>query len=122
MLEFENYETWKARNVKRKAPENIVKKACMDWLEAHKIIHNRQQSGRLQIINPHTRKPYWVMLAEEGSGDIVGCTKSGRYFEIECKSEAGKQSSAQKGHQIRVESSGGIYILARSTDDLGVLL
>jgi hypothetical protein len=62
------------------------------------------------------------MLAEAGSGDIVGCTKTGRYFEVECKSDIGRQSKEQERHQAKVEASGGIYILARSTDDLHILL
>lgn len=107
---------------KNKSPENKVKMSCIHWLQTHRILHNRQQSGNLEVINPKTRKSYRVMLAEKGSGDIVGCTKSGRYFEIEVKSEQGKQSPEQKAHQAKVKASGGIYIIARSTDDLHGLL
>lgn len=123
MLEFEDLATWKARQKpKRKAPENAVKMACIYWLQVHRILHNRQQSGNLEVINPVTRKSYRIMLASKGSGDIVGCTKKGRYFELEIKSDSGRQSSEQKAHQHNVEASGGIYIIARSTDDLHGLL
>ena len=124
MLEFEPLNQWKARNKpKRKAPENKVKNACMDWLAAHGIIRNRQQCGRIKAVNPHTRKEYWIYLAEEGSGDIVGCTKKGRFFEVETKPpKGGVWEPEQQARKRKVEASGGIYILARSIDDLSPLL
>jgi hypothetical protein len=123
MLEHENYADWLKRNLpKRKNPENIIKNACRQWLTAHGIINNRQQSGRIKAIHPKTRKEYWVYLADEGSGDIVGCTKKGRFYEVETKAPNGNWSDEQRTRKKIIEASGGIYILAFSVDDLTPLL
>lgn len=108
---------------KNKSRENPVKAACREWLDAHKIIHNRQQSGMVQVVAPGTKKTYWMHLADEGSGDLVGLTRKGRYFEIETKApKGGVWAKKQQGRKRIIEASGGIYILAHSVDDLVSLL
>jgi len=54
-----------------------------------------------------------------GQADISGIlAPSGRRVEIECKTPRGRQSQAQKRWQEMIERHGGIYVLARSTDDV----
>lgn len=60
-----------------------------------------------------------------GQADITGIVKMmihgkpyGIRVEIEVKTDEGKQSPAQKAFQQRVEDLGGIYVLARSVDDV----
>jgi hypothetical protein len=61
---------------------------------------------------------YYVRFGRKGWGDIIACSPFGRYIEVECKREDGRQSPEQKQHQADVEQRGGVYILARSIDDL----
>jgi hypothetical protein len=52
-----------------------------------------------------------------GSADLICCYK-GRFLAIECKSMSGRQSHEQVCWQRAVESAGGLYILARSLQDV----
>ena len=53
-----------------------------------------------------------------GSADILGIQRSGKFIAIEVKAALGRQSPGQKAWQRRIETLGGIYILARSVDDV----
>jgi hypothetical protein len=54
-----------------------------------------------------------------GQADISGIlAPSGRRVEVEVKTATGRQSPDQKRWQTMIEAHGGIYILARSTDDV----
>lgn len=43
---------------------------------------------------------------------------NGRFVGVEVKTKTGRQSEAQKNWQRNCERAGGIYILARSVDDV----
>jgi len=54
-----------------------------------------------------------------GSADILGIIKhNGTLLAIEVKTDTGRQTEQQKAFQNMIESHGGIYILARSVDDV----
>lgn len=55
----------------------------------------------------------FVQFGDKGSPDILGC-HMGRFFGVECKTLKGKQSPDQVEWQERIESVGGVYVLARS--------
>jgi hypothetical protein len=57
-------------------------------------------------------------IGEPGLPDIVGMLPGGRFLGIEVKTKTGKQSDDQKAFQARCEKEGGLYILARSLDDV----
>ena len=57
-----------------------------------------------------------------GSADILGILKGGRFLAIEVKAEKGSQSEQQVAFQWMVERFGGLYILARSVDDVELAL
>ncbi len=59
-------------------------------------------------------------IDERGVADILGCYR-GKFFAIEVKSPKGRQTDYQKSFQARVIKSGGLYIVARSVSDLGVI-
>jgi len=59
-----------------------------------------------------------VFHGDHGIPDICGMTKSGRFLGIEVKTKIGRQSEHQKLFEKRCLANGGIYILARSVDDL----
>ena len=54
-----------------------------------------------------------------GQADISGIiSPHGRRLEIEVKTPTGRQSKPQRAFQATIESLGGLYILARSLDDV----
>lgn len=59
----------------------------------------------------------WIEFGCPGSGDIMGCYR-GRAVAIECKASRGRQRKTQQDFQIAWEAAGGLYILAKSLDDV----
>jgi hypothetical protein len=59
-----------------------------------------------------------VSFGVPGQADLSGIVCDGRRLEIEIKSQTGKQSKEQKSYQSMIERFGGIYILARSVEDV----
>lgn len=58
-----------------------------------------------------------------GAADISGLMlPHGRRLEIECKSDTGKQRLAQQRYEAMITTMGGLYILARSVDDVTTVL
>lgn len=69
-----------------------------------------------------SRGIYWTnvvpaMSVARGVPDIIACYQ-GIFLGIEGKTYCGTQSPAQKVQQSRIEASGGVYIIARSLDDV----
>lgn len=75
------------------------------------IIIWRQNTGKFK-----TDDGRWIMCGVLGCPDIIGCYR-GRFIGIEVKTKVGRQSDQQKRFQAAMERSGGIYILARSSED-----
>lgn len=61
---------------------------------------------------------YPVRFGEKGQGDISGIFKGGVRVEIECKSSTGRQSEDQRNFQAMIERYGGVYVVARSIEDV----
>jgi len=53
-----------------------------------------------------------------GQADLTGILPDGRRLEIEVKSSTGRQTPEQLAFQNMIEKFHGIYILARSTNDV----
>lgn len=71
------------------------------------VLVARDQSGRV------------VKAGIKGQADISGIlAPSGRRIEIECKTQTGRQTDEQRAWQWMIERMGGLYVLARSTDDV----
>ena len=65
------------------------------------------------------KKTYTIRVGRPGQADIIGIlSPEGTFLAIETKSATGPQRSKQKTYQNVVEKFGGIYILARSVDDV----
>lgn len=65
----------------------------------------------------------FVRFGLEGSADFLGILgPRGLFFAIECKSSSGRQTEQQKAFQAMVERFGGLYILARSVEDIETAL
>ena len=59
-----------------------------------------------------------IRAGVKGQADISGILMGGRRIEIEVKSKTGQQRPEQKKWQAMIERFGGVYVLARSTDDV----
>lgn len=63
----------------------------------------------------HNRK---ISFGLKGSADIIGITNHGKFLAIEVKTGQAEQTSHQKNFQKMIIKFGGIYILARSVQDV----
>jgi hypothetical protein len=78
------------------------------------------QARRLGVLPDHLPV---TRYGTPGQPDIMGLIgPEGKFLGIECKSDKGKQTEEQKTWQNMIESLGGIYILARSIDDVSSVL
>jgi hypothetical protein len=59
-----------------------------------------------------------IRSAPDGTPDLLGVMAPGQAFGIEVKAAKGAQREAQKNWQKAWEKRGGIYILARSIEDV----
>lgn len=94
-------------------PEAKVQKAVVTWLVQHGAIVAITDAGALAKMGMGI-----ACGIPAGWGDITGCLPCGRFLMVECKAPKGRQSEEQLRHQVRIEKMGGMYILARSIDDL----
>jgi hypothetical protein len=88
--------------------EAETQKLIMQYLKAAGIFAWRQNSGRRGGVS------YGLL----GSPDIIGMTKQGRFLGIEVKADKGVLSDSQKHFMEQCQASGGLYIVARSLDDV----
>lgn len=59
-----------------------------------------------------------IRSAPDGTPDLLGVMHPGRAFAIEVKTAKGQQREAQRNWQKAWEKRGGIYVLARSVEDV----
>lgn len=59
-----------------------------------------------------------IRFGIRGQADLTGIVADGRRLEIEVKSATGRQTAEQRNFQEMIERFHGIYILARSVDDV----
>ncbi len=59
-----------------------------------------------------------VRFGVVGQADLNGIVRGGRRIEVEVKSPAGRRTPEQVAWGRMVEAFGGIYVVARSTDDV----
>jgi len=89
----------------------------------HAILATFGADPRLRIWRANTgvafdAKGRAIRFGVPGAADISGILRGGRRLEIECKSDAGRQSPAQRAWQAMIESHGGLYILAHMVEDV----
>jgi len=74
----------------------------------------RQSTGL--ALSPDGKRP--ISFGLKGSADISGILADGRRIEIEVKTSNTKQSAAQVSFQRMIQKMGGVYVVARSVDDV----
>ena len=92
--------------------EKATQKAIIDYLGYKNVFFYRQNSGAMK-----TERGGFYRFGVTGAPDIIAVNK-GIYYGIEVKDIKGKQSDGQKDFQKNLEKAGGVYILARSLDDV----
>jgi hypothetical protein len=60
----------------------------------------------------------FIAAGVKGQADLTGILPDGRRLEIEVKRHDGKQSPEQQAYQRMIEKFNGVYILARSVEDV----
>jgi hypothetical protein len=83
--------------------------------QRHDIMMLRINVGKFRPLDGGARV---IQSAPEGTPDLLGVISPGRAFAIEVKTAKGKQRPAQIAWQNAWEKRGGIYIVARSVDDV----
>jgi hypothetical protein len=106
-------------------PEAKVSAAIDKYLSLIGAIVIRTNSGSWQ-----DEQGNYIYGAKAGTSDKTVCLplpapseyaqegRSAAFLALEVKSATGRQNEAQKRYQARVEAIGGLYILARSADDV----
>jgi hypothetical protein len=95
-------------------PEREVLRSCLEYLRLRGHFVLRVNGGGFR-----TEGGGYVRCTDTpGCADILGITREGEPLAAECKSGGGKQSPAQRRFQAEWEERGGLYVLARSSDDL----
>lgn len=97
-------------------PEAKVSAAVDRYLKKIKVINIRTNAGSWA-----DEQGNMIMGAKAGTSDKTCCI-AGVFVAIETKSATGTQSEAQQRYQARVESLGGLYILAKSSADVRAAL
>ena len=111
-----------ARAMTPPTPESSILRACLDILSVHRIWHMRMNTGAVKL------ERRFVRFSRPGTADILATVQIRLPLDsmritlavlwLECKSSIGRQSPAQRQFQLEVESSGHIYLLIRSPEDL----
>ena len=98
--------------------ESLVLAEILRWLakEHPNYLTWRNSTGAMHGVDTGT----FVRFGLVGSSDIICITPpNGRFVGIECKRRnGGVQTKEQKAFQRAVERVGGVYILARSVEDV----
>ena len=102
--------------MKLKTKEKDVLKGCMQYLKLNGYVFIRNNSGA--VISAYKGKNRMIRYGDKGSPDLIILGRHGEFIAVECKSDTGKLSPEQEDYRKRVLNSGGIYIVARSVDDL----
>lgn len=98
---------------KRYVPESAILNACYRWCYARKVFVWRNNTGAYR-----SEHGTYIRYGYPGSADLLGMTPSGRFLAIETKRQDGTLNDNQFRFQADVERNGGLYIVARSVDDL----
>lgn len=94
--------------------ESLVVSSCIKWLWNHGCFIWRNNTGGFR-----DKTGRMVKYGAVGSPDIIGMTPTGRFIGVECKSPTGGGlTEHQERFRERVIEHDGIYIVARSVNDL----
>ena len=98
---------------KRGKPERAVQKAVLRWLRANGCLVTVTDAGAAYRAGAFSGD-----AVPAGWPDVTGLLPGGRFIGVECKAPKGRQSPAQKTMEQEIRNRNGIYIVARSIEDV----
>lgn len=99
-----------------KLKENEIQRSILDYLQIKGYCCFRNNTGAMPAI--YNGKKRFIRFGSVGWPDIIGMTKFGKFFGIEVKSYGGKPTDAQVAVGNSIVKNNGIYLVARSLDDV----
>jgi hypothetical protein len=103
------------------APENMVKNACLQYLNVLGIMAWSNNTGAVKYRNGAGADRF-LRFGYKGSADIIGCMPDGRFLAVECKTEKGRVSESQREFLAGIKKSGGVAVVARCVEDVAEVL
>lgn len=91
--------------------EKTTQAAILQYLGIRGIFHYRQNTGAVKTAHGFMRFGF------PGAPDIVAIFR-GRYIGIEVKDVKGYLNANQKEFRSKLETAGGMYMVARDVDDV----
>ncbi|MFQ5445181.1 MAG: VRR-NUC domain-containing protein [Nitrospinales bacterium] len=96
--------------------ESVIQHQILSYLGHIGVFCYRSNTGGARLPGKGGR-PQFVRFGVRGHPDIVA-VYDGKYVGIEVKSEKGRQTKYQRWFQEDLEEAGGVYLLARSVEDI----
>ncbi len=104
----------------KKPSETQLVKACLQWLHVYGYFAYRSNSGAFALGDGKSSR--FVRFGVKGLADITGILHDGRALYVECKMLGKKLTLDQRSFRLQVESTGGVYLLVYSVDELAAML
>lgn len=109
------------KDVKPQIRESAIVSACIKWLWHNGCFVWRNNTGAAN--HQYTRKDgsrgeSYIRYGLPGSADIIGTNRWGRFIAIECKVPGKDLEPHQAKFRDQIHEKNGVYVLARSVDDL----
>jgi hypothetical protein len=99
--------------------ERDILRPCLEALSSqYGVTAWRNHAGKVELAKRGKAKTYWMKLGAPGSPDIVGFLSDSRFLGIEVKTRTGAERVAQLAMRAKVEAAGGVWIVARSVDEM----
>ena len=98
---------------RRGKPERAVQRAVLLWLRANGCLVAVTDAGAA-----YRAGAFFGDAVPAGWPDITGLLPDGRFIGVEVKGPGGRQSPVQKQMEQEVRKRSGIYVLARSVEDV----
>jgi hypothetical protein len=93
--------------------EKLVRDILVTFGSGHGLRIWKNNTGAVKIDDR------FLSFGLKGSADILGIIGGqGKFLAIEVKTGRGRQTKEQKAFQKMIETHGGLYILARSVEDV----
>ena len=93
-------------------PEGRIVAEILEYLRLRGIYAWRNNSGAVRA------NGRMVQYGKVGSSDIIGIMPDGRFLAIECKTDSGSLSEAQRLFIDVINKSQGLAFVARSVEDV----
>ena len=86
-------------------------------IRSHKGNQRANPTGAIRIDGNR-----FLSFGKVGSADIIGILPDGKFLAVECKSDNGRLSEAQKIFLDKIKNMGGISVVARTFKDIEKIL